>query len=62
MNSKEVKNTLRMENIPYWRLAKAMSVSENTVYRMLRENELSKDSEERITKAIDAVRKEQNND
>ena len=51
------KDILRNETIPYWKLAKALNVSESTVYRMLRDNEgnLSCEDEEKLFKAINAI-------
>ncbi len=57
MKVRTAKDILKNESIPYWRLAKALNVSESTVYRTLRDDEenLSCESEEKLFKAINAI-------
>ena len=54
------KDILKNESIPYWRLAKALNVSESTVYRMLRDDEenLSCENEGKLFRAINAINTE----
>lgn len=58
MKNIDVKNLLKKENIPQWRLAKAMSIGENKLSQMMR-NELSEDVKEEILKLIKVIRKEE---
>lgn len=57
MKVRTAKDILKNESIPYWRLAKALNVSESTVYRTLRDDEenLSCENEEKLFKAINAI-------
>lgn len=57
MKAKTAKEILRNESIPYWKLAKAMDMSESSVYRMLRDDEgnLSCENESSILKAINTI-------
>ena len=57
MKVRTAKDILKNESIPYWRLAKALNVSESTVYRMLRDDEenLSCENEDKLFKAINAI-------
>ena len=57
MKVRTAKDILKNESIPYWKIAKEMNVSENTVWRMLRDNEenLSCENEEKLFKAINAI-------
>lgn len=61
MIAKEIKEKLKSANIPYWRLAKEMNVSENTVWRMLRDDsaELSVEKATEIAKAFAKIVKEE---
>lgn len=57
MKVRTAKDILKNESIPYWRLAKALNVSESTVYRTLRDDEenLSCENEEKLFRAINEV-------
>ena len=50
-NNLEIRKALKEANMTQWQLATIIGVSENTMYRMLR-NELPKEDKERILKAI----------
>lgn len=61
MIAKEVKEKLKSAKIPYWRLAKALNVSESTVYRTLRDDntELGAEKTAEIAKAFAKIVKEE---
>lgn len=61
MIAKEIKEKLKSAKIPYWRLAKEMNVSENTVWRMLRDDsaEISVEKATEIAKAFAKIVKEE---
>ena len=53
----EMKQILKREGIPYWKIADALQLSENTIGRMLRDNDsvLSDDNKARILTAVNAI-------
>ena len=53
----EMKQILKNEGIPYWKIADALQVSENTIGRMLRDNDstLSEDNKAKILTAVNAI-------
>ena len=55
MSPTEIKELLKVEQIPYWRLADALGVHENTIVRKLR-HELSDSEQKRFTEAIEAIK------
>lgn len=52
--NQEIRDKLRIRNIPQWRLAVEIGVSENTVCRWLR-MPLSADKEARLLSALDQL-------
>lgn len=61
MIAKEIKEKLKSAKIPYWKLAKALNVSESTVFRTLRDDsaELSVEKATEIAKAFAKIVKEE---
>lgn len=59
MLSSEIKEMLKNEKIPYWKIADALGVHENTIVRMLR-HELSEENKERFEKAIAEIKAAKN--
>lgn len=57
MANTEIREMLKTEHIPYWRIADVLGVHENTVIRRLRK-ELSPDDRKRFLAAIEQVKKE----
>lgn len=51
MKNQEIRMELKARNIPQWRLGELLGVSENTIYRKLR-NELSTDEKQHILDVI----------
>lgn len=53
----EMKQILKREGIPYWKIADALQLSENTIGRMLRDNDsaLSEDNKAKILTAVNAI-------
>ena len=52
MNNKIVRLAMLEHNVPQWKLAKMLGVSENTVWRRLRE-ELPEEEQTRLVKIIE---------
>ena len=61
MIAKEIKEKLKSAKIPYWKLAKALNVSESTVFRTLRDDsaELGAEKTAKIAKAFAKIVKEE---
>lgn len=55
-NSK-VRNTARVANVPQWKIAEYLGISEPTITRWLR-TPLSADKEKAVMEAIEAIAKE----
>ncbi|MBQ1537625.1 MAG: hypothetical protein IIZ73_04815 [Ruminococcus sp.] len=55
MLSSEIKEMLKNEKIPYWKIADALGVHENTIVRKLR-HELSDVDRERFENAIAEIK------
>ena len=55
--NEHVRQELRSNGIPLWRVADALHVHENTVIRMLR-HELNDEQRQRVLNAIEKVRAE----
>lgn len=53
MKNQEIRMELKARNIPQWRLGELLGVSENTIYRKLR-NELSVEEKQHILEVIRA--------
>ena len=51
MKNQEIRMELKARNIPQWRLGELLGVSENTIYRKLR-NELSVEEKQHILDVI----------
>lgn len=51
MKNQEIRMELKARNIPQWRLGELLGVSENTIYRKLR-NELSVEEKQHILEVI----------
>lgn len=54
MKTFEIKKALRERRIPYWRVAECMQISEMSVWRLLRTDEIS---EEKGTAFLTAIRR-----
>lgn len=54
--SEQLKKRLQAEKVPQWRLAKAVGVSENTLYRQLRQ-EITEERFEELSAAMDVITK-----
>ncbi len=52
--NQELKNYARSKKVPYWRIADAYDVCENTIARMFRK-ELPQEEKEKIMKIIDEI-------
>lgn len=57
MTNKEIKRVMKGNNVPQWKVAKALNVCELTVNRMLRadEDELPQEKQMQILSIIDAL-------
>lgn len=53
MANEDIRKALKARNIPQWKLGELLGVSENTIYRKLR-NELSTDEKQHILDVIRA--------
>lgn len=58
MTNEKIRKAARVANIPLWRIADAMGVGENTVYRWLR-RPLDEEKERRFMEAIEQLSKEE---
>lgn len=58
MTNENIRKAARVANIPLWRIADAMGVGENTVYRWLR-RPLDEEKEQRFMDAIEQLSKEE---
>lgn len=58
MKNQEIRMELKARNIPQWKLGELLGVSENTIYRKLR-NELSIEDKQHI---LDVIRTGENHD
>lgn len=58
MRNQELRNLIRASGIRNWQVAEALSVSENTFYKMLRK-QLTEEEKTRILQAVEAVRQQQ---
>lgn len=56
-NNESLKLYAKGSGVPYWRIAKKMGVSENTLVRLMRE-ELPEEKEKEIRLIIDEIKKE----
>ena len=52
MNTFEIKKALREKKIPYWRIAEVMRISEMSVWRLLRTDEISEEKGKDFLTAI----------
>lgn len=52
MTNKKVRVAMIENNVPQWKLAKKLCVSENTIWRRLRE-ELPEDEQDRLVRIIE---------
>ena len=62
MKSSIIKNALKEAQIPYWKVGNALNVSENTVWRTLRNAEVKEETAEKILSAIESIKGERDND
>ena len=53
MRTSEMKKYLRVNELPYWAVARKMGCCENTLYRMLRGDEMKPEDEKRIREAVE---------
>ena len=59
MVNKEVRRAARIANVPIWKVAYALGISEPTIFRWLR-TELPEEKKSAILEAIDKLSKEEN--
>ena len=59
MVNKEVRKSARIANVPMWKVAYALGISEPTIFRWLR-SELPAEKKRAMLEAIDKLSKEEN--
>ncbi|MBO4867955.1 MAG: hypothetical protein J5582_15550 [Ruminococcus sp.] len=61
MANKDIRVALKIADIPYWRVAEELGVSENTILRRMR-TELTAEDRIKFLAAIDNIKKENEED
>ena len=56
-SNKDLREKMRKDNVPIWKLADALGISETTTQRMLR-RELTGEKLHRVQQAIEAIKRE----